>query len=170
MGICYPDYSRCIANLACSVLKHYGITPPNDTLAEADALLQKQYRNVVILLLDGMGMNILRKHLQPDGFLRRNLRFEYLSTFPPTTVAATTAVTSGLFPNQSAWLGWVGYFPELNRNVVYFLNKDNDTKEKIEGIHAAFTYLPYEMITDRIRQTGAEGTPRGRTMSRSLRS
>ena len=38
MKIMYPDYENCIANLGCSLLKYYGITPPNGTLAAADRL------------------------------------------------------------------------------------------------------------------------------------
>lgn len=156
MQIKFPEYGRCIANLACSMLKHYGLEAPNPTLPEVDLLLQKQYRNVVVLLLDGMGINVLQKHLAEDGFFRRNLRFPYSSTFPPTTVAATTAVTSGLYPNQSAWLGWTGYFPALDRNVVYFLNKDYDTGEEITECHAASAYVPYCNLAEQIQTTGVQ--------------
>lgn len=152
----YPDYNNCIANLACSILYYYGIEPPNNTLAAADELLQKQYKNVVVLLLDGMGVSSLEKHLKADGFFRRNMNCAYSSTFPPTTVAATTAVDSGLFPNQSGWLGWTGYFKELDRNVIYFWNIDNDNGEEITGLNAAWTYVPYESIRDRIKKTGVE--------------
>lgn len=156
MRVKYPEYGRCIANLACSLLKYYGIEPPNQTLEPADALLQKKYKNIVLILLDGMGVNILEKHLAEDGFFRKNLRFGYSSTFPPTTVAATTAVSSGLYPNQSAWLGWVGYFAEIDRNVVYFFNKDNDTQETIEDDPVADTFVPYSKITHRIGQTDVQ--------------
>jgi len=156
MNIKYPDYKNCIANLGCSVLKYFGIEPPNSTLPAADALLNKHYKNVVVLLLDGLGVNILKKHLSPNGFFLRNMVCEYSSTFPPTTVAATTAVDSGLFPNQSAWLGWTGYFEEIDKNVVYFLNVDNDTKEPITDFNVANTFLPYTSILDEISATGAE--------------
>ncbi|MDE6728501.1 MAG: alkaline phosphatase family protein, partial [Oscillospiraceae bacterium] len=154
MEILYPDYDNCIANLACSVMKHFGITPPNPTLPLADGLLNKRYRNVVVMLLDAMGNNIIEANLAPDGFFRRNLAGTYSSVFPPTTVAATTAIDSGLFPSQSAWLGWTGYFPEVDRNVVYFLNQDFDTGEQIEGESIAWKYVPYWNICDRIRAAG----------------
>lgn len=154
MKIKYPDYSNCIANLACSLLQYYGITPPNATLSVADELLQKEYKNVLLLLLDGMGVNILEKHLAEDGFFRRNRRCSYSSTFPPTTVAATTAVDSGLFPNQSAWLGWTGYFPQIDRNIIYFWSVDNDTGEKIEEYHVAREFVPYTSIREQIAETG----------------
>lgn len=154
MDILYPDYGSCIASLACSVMKRFGVTPPNGTLPLADRLLEKRSKNVVVMLLDGMGQNILEANLAPDGFFRRHLAGTYSSVFPPTTVAATTAMDSGLFPAQTSWLGWTGYFPELDRNVVYFLNRDFDTDEPIEGGSVAWKYLPYEDICGKIRAAG----------------
>ena len=156
MEIQYPDYQNCIANLSCSILRYFGIEPPNKTLPTADALLQKQYRNVVVLLLDGMGVANMKQHLEKDGFFQKHLVCHYSSTFPPTTVAATTAMDSGLFPNQSAWLGWTGYFEPIDKNVVYFLNTDADTGEPIENVNAAWTYCPYSNIHEKIRRSGAE--------------
>jgi hypothetical protein len=48
----------------------------------------------------------MEMHLSPDGFFRKHLVTPYSSTFPPTTVAATTAMLSGLTPNRSGC--WVG--------------------------------------------------------------
>lgn len=154
MEILYPDYDNCIANLACSVMKHFGVEPPNPTLPLADGPLDKRYKNVVVLLLDGMGNNIIEANLAPDGFFRSHLAGTYSSVFPPTTVAATTAMDSGLFPVQSAWLGWTGYFPEVDKNVVYFLNRDFDTDEQLESESVAWKYVPYWRICDRIRDSG----------------
>ncbi len=79
MKLLYPDYDNCIANLACSVLKYFCAKAPNKTLAMADEILKKQYKNVVVLLLDGMGRNIIEKNLDSDGFFRSNLRGIYTS-------------------------------------------------------------------------------------------
>lgn len=153
MKTMYPDYKNCIANLGCSLLKYYGIDPPNSTLAAADRLLDREYKNVVVILLDGMGVSIVKRHLGDSGFFGRNTVCSYSSVFPPTTVAATTAIDSGLYPNQSGWLGWTGYFDEIDRNVIYFWNIDDDTGERLTE-NAAWTYVPYESIRDRISRTG----------------
>lgn len=161
MSVQYPDYQNCIANLACSVLAHYGITPPNPTLPAADALLKAHpVKRVLVLLIDGMGISNMEMHLSPQGFFRSHLVAPYSSTFPPTTVAATTAMLSGLTPNQSGWLGWVGYFPQVDRNVVYYWNADNDTGEPIEECNVPWTYVPYRSLTDRIAETGTQAYAR----------
>ena len=153
-NIMYPDYNNSIANLACSVLKYYGIEPPNDSLKIADDILKKEYKNVVLVLLDGMGMHILEKHLEPGGFFRKHLIGTYSSVFPPTTVAATTSVLSGLFPNQHCWLGWDCYFKELDKNVTVFSNTEQMTGEKAADYSVAGKYCPYTNILDRISDAG----------------
>lgn len=155
MKLLYPDYENGIANLACSILTYYGAEAPNGTLALADQLLKKRYKNVVVLLLDGMGKNIVEAHLEPSGFFRSNLKGIYSSTFPPTTVAATTAIKSGLYPSQSAWLGWDGYFKELDKNVIYFLNTDQQGNV-VADYSVAGKYCAYQSIFDRIKDVGVK--------------
>ena len=41
----YPDYNNSIANLACSILKYYGIEPVNNTLKAADEYLKTKHKN-----------------------------------------------------------------------------------------------------------------------------
>lgn len=155
MDTLYPDYKNCVANLACSVLRYFGAqSPDNGTLPMADELLSTEYKNVVILLLDGMGKNILEANLEPDGFFRRNLRGVYSSVFPPTTVAATTSLESGLFPNQHCWLGWECYYKGIDENVTVFLNTRQGTAEPAADFDVAWTYFPYTRVTELVRQAG----------------
>ena len=117
-----PNYDNCLVNLAGSMLSHFGAKPYSPTLPMADRYLSKDYKNVVVLLLDAMGISILEKHLSPDGFFRSHLAGSYSSVFPPTTVAATTSVLSGKFPSETSWLGWDEYFPQLGKNVTVYRN------------------------------------------------
>ena len=55
MDIKHPDYNNSIVNLACSVLKHYGAENHHETLTIFDNYLKKNYKNVVVMLLDGLG-------------------------------------------------------------------------------------------------------------------
>ena len=157
MMIQYPEYGRCTANIACSVLKHFGIAPPNPTYAPFDELLaEREYKNIVVLLLDGFGTEIMNRHTDKDGFFAKHFVCNLSSTFPPTTVASTTAILSGLYPSQTAWLGWVGYFPDMDRNIVYFRNRDNDDSSAVFSDNVAHRYLPYENIIGRINAEGGK--------------
>ena len=119
-----PNYDQCLVNLANSMLSHFGAETSSPTLPMADRYLSKDYKNVVVLLLDAMGISILEKHLSPDGFFRSHLAGSYSSVFPPTTVAATTSVLSGKYPSETSWLGWDEYFPQLGKNVTVYLNRE----------------------------------------------
>lgn len=156
MNILYPDYNNCIANLACSILKYFGAeATENGTLAAADALLSKTYKNVVVLLLDGMGVNILEENLDKEGFFRKNLKSVYSSVFPPTTVAATTSIDSGLFPSQHGWLGWDCYFKEIDKTVTVFRNTDELGREAAD-YNVAWRYRPYRRVADRVKKAGIQ--------------
>ncbi len=147
------EQSGTIANLGCSILAHYGLTPPNGTLPAADKLLKQGARNVVVLLLDAMGTYNMRQLLAPDGFFFRNLRATYTSVFPPTTAAATTSLESGLFPAQHGWLGWTMYYPQIDKNVEVFTNLGDDRKPAA-AFAASHRFMPYATIQEQLRAAG----------------
>jgi len=178
--ITLPNYDSCLVNLASSMLVHFGVEATAPTLPLADSYLAKGYKNVVVLLLDALGVSILEKHLSPDGFFRSHLAGSFSSVFPPTTVAATTSVTSGLFPDEHAWLGWDCYFPELGKNVTIYTNSDQmaeaggpfsvekearpgdydcpavEERRPAADFHVGFTYTPYESVVSKMKKAGSE--------------
>jgi len=80
---------------------------------------------VVLMAFDGMGVDILEKHLPRESFLRENMIRYVTSVFPSTTTAAMTAYYSGLSPNEHGWLGWSLYFIGVKgSDKILFLLKD----------------------------------------------
>ena len=77
-----PDYNNCIVNFSNSILKYYGIKEYHQTLGAVDRIISKNYHNVVVIILDGLGMDALNHHLKPDDFLRKNLYTGISSVFP----------------------------------------------------------------------------------------
>ena len=174
-----PEPGKCLVNLANSILKEFGAETTADTLPAADAYLAKGYKNTVLLLLDAMGTSIVEKHLAEDGFFRSHLGETYSSVFPPTTVAATTSVLSGLYPNEHGWLGWDMFYPALGKNVTVFTNRDQLTEKEdavptvlhpqrgrewgtdslaeplpAAAFNAGFRYTPYKNILEKINEAG----------------
>ena len=70
--IIFPDYNNSILNFSCSILNHFGAKVHHNTLPYVDSILKKNFKNVVVILLDGLGINILEKHLKPNDFLRKH--------------------------------------------------------------------------------------------------
>lgn len=146
----YPDYNNCITNLACSIAREFGLEVAGDSLHFFDEQLRKSYKSIVVILLDGMGMNILDGSLDPDGFFHRHLTREYSSVFPPTTVAATTSMDSGKNPSEHGWLGWDCYYGEIDKNVTVFLNTETGTDKQAADFPVAQTLRPYDSLVKRI--------------------
>ena len=154
MEIVYPDYSNSLLNLASSILKHYGAEYSHPSLKIFDKLLEKNYKNVVVLLLDGMGTFALNYHLDSESFLRKHYICDISSVFPATTTAATTSVCSGLAPAEHAWIGWCLYFKEMDKLVNIYPNTIKGTKIAAANYHVASTVLPYKDIISMINETG----------------
>lgn len=145
------DYDNGLLALIASVQKYYGVPTPHKTLKTLDALLEQNYKNVVVMLFDGLGTAILKKHLPEDAFLRRHLKQTISSVFPPTTVAAITTFESGLSPIEHGWLGWSLYFRELGQNISVFPNTISGSDGKpAADYNVARRYIPYENIYAKI--------------------
>ncbi len=153
MKIVYPNYKHSILNLANSIMKHFEIEYHHDTLPMFDQELSKQYKNVVVFVLDGMGSTYLRSNDHVYPFFNKHIKDEITSVFPPTTVAAITTLESGLAPLEHTWLGWCLRFEELQENVNVFLNT-NEKGEQVRDYHVARTYIPYMSIVDKINAKG----------------
>ncbi len=148
------DYDHSLVSLASSVLKHFGAEAKHSTLKEMDVLLAKGYENVVVMLFDGMGTAILQKHEEQSPFLRSHIRGSISSVFPPTTVAATTSIESGLTPLEHGWLGWTLYFDEIDKNVCVFPNTEYGTDEQAETFNVAKKHIPHQTLEDAINEAG----------------
>lgn len=137
--IVYPNYDHSILGIPNSFLGYYGAKKHHSSLPILDKLLNRHYKNVIFIILDGMGVDILQHNLSPLSFLRRHIKTKISSVFPSTTTAATTTYYSGLAPIEHGWLGWSPYFQDLKRVVELFPNTDFYTGE----------HLP-EKVTDRM--------------------
>ncbi len=155
----YPDYTNSITNLACSVLKYYGVKDiKHNSIPEIDRILdERKPRNIVLLLFDAMGTSILERHLSPNTFTRRHVIKRISSTFPPTTTAATTSVNSGLTPLETGWLGWISYFKEVDQNVVtFFSTKQSDNEVPACSYNLGYTHMPYKTLGVQVHEANPD--------------
>ena len=125
------NYNECLTNLACSIRKYFELDYKHNTLDYIDKLLEEYNpKNVVVLLCDGMGSNIMDRILSKDSFLIKNRLKAITTVFPATTVAATTSITTGLNPVESGMLGWDSYYKDLDNVYATFLGYK---KGSVEG-------------------------------------
>ncbi|MCM1022778.1 MAG: alkaline phosphatase family protein [Prevotella sp.] len=141
----YPDYTRCPVNIVSSIRKYYREPNVYPTLPKLDAHLSKFYKNVVLIVLSGMGTDMMERNLPASSFLRRNFIENLTSVFPSSTAAATSFYT-GVSPNEHGWLGKSLFFKEFCRTVDVFTNLDSYTKTPVASANAAEFVMPYETI------------------------
>lgn len=154
--IVFPNYENSILNVSNSILKHYGAKTFHPSLKILDHVLAKNYRNVVLLLIDGLGVDAMNKHLPEKSTLKKYLQTTITSVFPSTTVAATTAVLSGRSPFETGWLGWHQYIKEEDESVVLFLNKSYYNPNKKFDYNIASKYVPYTNIYQQIEGANSQ--------------
>ena len=153
----FPNYDESLVSVSTSILKYFNVdNPGHASLRELDNILtQRKPQNVVLMLFDGFGYNLMQRNLKPDSFLKAHIVRKISSTFPPTTVAATTAVSSGLYPIESAWLGWFSYFKEIDDIVTTFSNLRQSNGDSVKGPILARKYMPYVSIGSKIQNANS---------------
>ena len=126
-----PDWKNSILNISATLAEFLGAPNENATLPALKNELVKNYKNVVYICFDGLGINPLQINLPEDDFLRAHVAQTLTSTFPSTTTNATTTLCTNKLPLEHGWLGWSLHFDEIGRNVDIYLRKDSQTGEDV---------------------------------------
>src|SRR5438132_420255 len=105
-----PDYAGgSLVNLVASVVASRGGKPLHEPLR--NFAVAAQARNVVLLIIDGLGDNYLMRHGAGSELARRR-RSSLTSVFPSTTASAITTSYTGRTPLEHGLTGWFTYFGE----------------------------------------------------------
>lgn len=108
-----PDYQGgSIVNLMGSLVAARGGRPPYpplELLAHHDLA---RARNILLLVIDGLGADWLARR-SPDGILSRARLGAITSVFPATTAATIASYLTALAPLQHGLTGWFTYLREL---------------------------------------------------------
>ncbi len=116
-GFYAPDYAGgSIVNLMSSLIRARGGHSPHDELTVAPAKHFANAHRIMYLVLDGLGLHQLKRHLasnQGQRFFGRH-GFESITTvFPATTAAAVTTFDTGASPAEHGILSWYLHLPDL---------------------------------------------------------
>lgn len=100
-----PDYKgKSIVNLMSSISNNFGKKHDYKELNCLSSSELKKFKNVVLIVVDGLGYNYLVK--QGDSFLLDNVRSSITSTFLSTTACANTTFSVGYPAQQHALTAW----------------------------------------------------------------
>ena len=152
-SIILPNYEHCILNLITSILKNYNVETKHKSLESMDNILNNKYKNVVFIILDGMGEHILEK-VSPTGYFRKKEIDCITSVYPSTTTAALTAYYSGKPPYETGWIAWSQYFKEYGRDIDMLSHRESYTSRDLKNarINVFDTIVKYKSVFEQIEE------------------
>lgn len=153
-NIVLPDYNHCILGTITSILKYYNVETKHKSSKKIDEILEfKKYKNIIFLVLDGLGEHILN-NISKDGFLKNNQIDCVTSVYPSTTTAALTTYYSGKSPYETGWIAWSQYFKEYGRAIDMLSHKESYMREPLKNpnLDVFKDVVHYESIYERIEE------------------
>jgi hypothetical protein len=131
-----PDYhGGSLLNLVASLALARGGSTGHAPLAALPPERIESARNVVFVLIDGLGYNYLTERGR-GGALVDHLQGRFTSVFPSTTASAITTSFTGASPQQHGLTGWFTWFPEIDAIAapLPFRRRGEDTSLTEHGI------------------------------------
>ena len=151
-----PDYAGgSLVNLVASIVAARGGNALHPALKNLRHEELRAARNLVLLLIDGLGDNYLTRR-GAGGALARARRAALTSVFPSTTASAITTSYTGRTPLEHGLTGWFTYFGEAgcvaaalpfrSRGDMLPLAQRGVTPEQIYRSPSLFEHLPVRSI------------------------
>lgn len=156
--IVLPNYDHCILGTITSILKYYNVETKHKSSEKLDEILaKKDYKNVIFLVLDGLGERILEK-TSPNGYLKEHMVDLVTSVYPSTTTAALTTYYSGKPPYETAWIAWSQYFKEYGRALDMFSHNESYYREPLKKplMDVYKEIVNYESVYSRIEKASPD--------------
>lgn len=161
--LCMPNYNNSILNIDATIRKYYGLSSDYSSYKPLEEILSfKKYKHIAIMLLDGMGSYIIDENLEDSSFIKNHKVCDLNAVYPPTTACAVPALSSGIEPLKTGWVGWSNYFSEVDKFVVMFRNQEYFSGESLD-INIEKDILPYKKFyadfNTHVFELGPEFTP-----------
>ena len=125
-----PAYGRgALSDLLPAVLSSLGVT------GEADALGLPESSRAVVLLVDGLGAELLRRHAEQAPFLSSLASRPLTAGFPATTVTSLSSLGTGLPPGEHGLTGYTSWVQEVDASVGWLgwtpVGSGDDLRERL---------------------------------------
>lgn len=130
-----PDFQNGLINLSATLSNFVGARTTVPTLKGLEEKLNKDKKDVVFIIFDGLGVYNVNNFSKNDSFYKDHIELKISSNIPPTTTSATTTLMSGKYPDEHLFLAWALYLKNQKRVVEIYTSKDYFSKE---------TVLPYQ--------------------------
>ncbi|MGX8852421.1 alkaline phosphatase family protein [Amedibacillus sp. YH-ame10] len=150
-----PNYEHSIVQVMNTIRKNYGITTYHNFDNDIENWIdQHKFDQIIVLLIDGMGDYQIHEYCDENGFLNTHRLKKIDTVYPPTTVAATTAILTGRMPCSTGWLGWQQYISKYDFHVQMFSNKDFYDNTKTIKRNFSYESFPISTMIDECNKKG----------------
>lgn len=165
-----PNYRNgSVVNLMSSLLEAcdgvpHAVSAPGDDAPYAplpwlDVSKLRDSRNIVLLVIDGLGHDYLSRNALGSR-LQQHLAGKLDSVFPPTTAAAITTFMTGMAPQQHGLTGWFTYFRELGDVLAVLpLKSRHGASLGSDGPLDCNTLFHHESVFDRLGRVSYSVSP-----------
>ncbi len=117
LGNLLPEYGGgSTVNLMATLIGARGGSSPHVPLTGLDPAPLREVDTLLYVVLDGLGLHQLQRHLQAglgQRFFARHPHQRLTTVFPATTAAAVTTFDTGCAPAEHAILSWYLHLPDL---------------------------------------------------------
>lgn len=118
-----PNYKNgSIINLMSSIEKAFGGNPKYENLKILESSNIEKYDNVILLVLDGIGYDYVKKY-GGEGIMLKSLKTKITTVFPSTTSCAIASFLNGTPPSTHGILGLFSYITEIKETIVTIKHK-----------------------------------------------
>ena len=148
-----PAYGRAsLADLMPSVLTSLGVP------GEADVLDLPGTGRAVVLLVDGLGAELLRRHLECAPFLGSLSERALTAGFPATTVSSLSSLGTGLPPGEHALTGYTSWVEEVDDTVSWLTWSPASGPRDLRDALVPEQVQPRATVFERAQAAGVEVT------------
>jgi hypothetical protein len=112
-----PDYNNCILNIMGSIAKGFNTKLNYSPLPILKPAEIKEAKNVILIILDGLGYKYLIKYGKGSELLK-HMRGKITSIFPAATTSCVPAFLTGTSTQESGMTGWYTFLREIGMIVV----------------------------------------------------
>ena len=106
-----------LINLVASIENAMGGRSKYKSLSKLNPSELKDSKNIVLMLIDGLGYDFLMKNGKGTAF-NKNTRGRMTSVFPSSTSAAIPTLMTGLSPQEHGMTGWFMYLREFGSQII----------------------------------------------------
>ncbi|MCB1739102.1 MAG: alkaline phosphatase family protein, partial [Gammaproteobacteria bacterium] len=130
-----PDYgTNGLLRLVQTVHAAAGVRRACETLTAAPLYARlREARSIVFLLIDGMGLRQLQRHVS-DGVMHTHLHASLSAVFPSTTASSITTWMTGQPPAEHGLTGWHVRLPDSQRIVAPLPFRERGSGRALESL------------------------------------